>query len=132
MPGMLPAGCRAGGRGTWLVDLGCPRRQEHPSRGNPTSPAASYSNSVCDTVGWSRTGVPYRNPQISTYTSAACTASRHTCDNWLSRAAKYAMSVTASPDRFTEVYHFSLGANRRRRRPEPPGSTPILPNLLDR
>jgi len=29
---MLPAGCRAGGRGTWLVGLGRPRRQEYLSR----------------------------------------------------------------------------------------------------
>src|SRR6185295_8787259 len=45
----------------------------------------------------SRTGDPYRNPAISTYTSAAATASAHACAGFSCCAGKYAMSVTASP-----------------------------------
>jgi len=54
-----------------------------------------------DSSGRSRTGEPYRNPATNTYTSAACTASRHTCAGFSSRAVKYAMSATASPARAT-------------------------------
>ncbi len=39
---------------------------------------------------------PYRNPAISTNTSAPATRSRHTCAGGVSFAVKYAMSTTAS------------------------------------
>jgi hypothetical protein len=50
---------------------------------------------VYDTSGRSRTGDPYRSPMIPTYTSDCATMATHMLAGEASRAAKYAMSVTA-------------------------------------
>jgi len=54
-----------------------------PPRSRPRTPPPYTTLS-----GRSRTGDPYRNPAINTYTSAACTASRHTATGCCSLAVK--------------------------------------------
>ena len=52
----------------------------------------------------SRTGDPYQKPMIPTYTSAARTASAHTCAGGSFSAVNSDMSATASPARDTASF----------------------------
>ena len=83
------------------------------------------SSSVYDTSGWSRTGDPYRNPAISTYTSASATACRHTCAGWTSRGGE----ICHIGDGIARPRHRRLRRRHKRpRRRQPPQLTGVTKN----